>query len=178
MKIRNEHDRRLIEELILREDGTFKSGDDEGVKNFIKRRTSIMDKVSPFGREKRKSWNAKRNWKQNRHKLEKGINQFHNSTKGKSFHRKLNRFNSDRLAAYGRVFSEEFTEESFLTALLSLQTHLIIESQYIIPDLETHLSSKAMIDTAMDILEGITWKIRRHEELDEIELEVLRDLTI
>lgn len=177
LKIRNDSDRKLIEQLILKE-GLLHPEEDKGVQSFIKRRKSIVDKLNPFGRDSRKSLNAKRNWVLNRKKLERGIKQFHNSTAGKTFHRKLNRFNCDRLGGYGRVFSESFTKEEFLTALLSLQTHLIIESQFIIPDLETHLSTALMIELAMDILEDVTKKVRINEILDEVELAVIKDLTL
>jgi hypothetical protein len=181
MKIHSK-DLPIIEQMILNEandtDGTFKPDREGHLKNFIKRRQSILNRVSDTHKDINKSFNAKINWKRNEKNLKKGINQFHDSTKGKSFHRKLNRYNSDRLGAYGRgSYDEHLTKEEFLTAILSLQTHLVIESQFIIPDFDTHLSSCLMIENAMEILEEITRKIRCDEVLDDDEAQLIEDLT-
>lgn len=183
MKIRCYEDLQRIEQMILNEEGAFSPDRETHVKNFIKRRQSMLNRISPFHVDRKKSWSAKHNWIQNRRQLQKGIEQFHNSTKGHKFHRKLNRYNSDRMSGYGRELygnevSEGLTKEDFLTALYSLQTHLVIESQYIIPDLETHISTSLLVDTAMDILESATKKVRCNEELDEIETDLINTLCI
>lgn len=175
MKIRNEHDRKVIEQMIRRQEGVF-TPDHEA--NFIHRRKSILDAALEH-KDTRKKLNAKLNWKRNRRHLEKGIKQYQISAAGKTTMRKLHRFNVRNTdSGWKGMYTEDFTREDALKTVLSLQTHLIIESQYCIPDLETHISTRLMVETALEILEGITHKIRVGEDLDQDELDFLQDLTV
>jgi len=175
MKIRNEFDRKVIEQMIVQQEGVF-TPDRET--NFIHRRKSIVDAALEH-KDTRKKLNAKQNWKLNRRTLEKGIKQYQISSGAKTTMRKLHRFNvRNNASGWKSFYTEDFTREDALKAVLSLQTHLIIESQYCIPDLETHISTRLMVENAMEILEEITHKIRVGEELDRDELDFLGDLTI
>lgn len=145
---------------------------------FVKRRKTILDAALEH-KDVKKQLNAKRNWRLNRKSLEKGIKQYQISAAGKTTMRKLHRFNvRNNASGFKNLYTEDFTREDALKTVLSLQTHLIIESQYCIPDLETHISTRLMIENAMDVLEGITHKIRVNEDLDKDELDFLKDLTI
>lgn len=176
MKVRNEYDRQVIEQMIIREGGDFTPSGEDG---FIKRRKSIVDAAARRHKDVRKSLNARRNWRNNRHQLQKGIHQWQISSAGKTCMRKIHRFNvRNNGSGYKGLYTEDFPRDEALKTLLSLQTHLIIESQYIIPDLETHISTVLMVENALEILEEITRKVRLGEELDRDDLEFLEDLTI
>jgi hypothetical protein len=176
MKIRNEFDRKVIEQMILQQEGVF-TPDREA--NFIKRRKSIVDAATEHSKDARKKLNAIHNWKHNRRALEKGIKQYQISSAGKTTMRKLHRFNvRNNASGWKGMYTEDFTREDALKAVLSLQTHLIIESQYCIPDLETHISTRLLVENALEILEEVTHKIRVGEDLNQDELDFLKDLTI
>lgn len=175
MKIRNDYDRKVIEEMIISESGECSPS---CVEDFIQRRKTIVDAAIGH-KDMRKKLNAKRNWRLNRNKLTKGIHQWQISTAGKQCMRKIHKFNVDNNASgYKGLYTSDFTRDEALKALLSLQTHLIIEAQYCIPDLETHLSTVLMVENALDILASITEKVRLYEELDEEDYTFLKDLTI
>ena len=176
MKIRNDSEQKILEKMIAEELGEYSS---DSQSTFFQRRKSIVDAgIKPY-KDTRKSLNAKRNWKNNRVHLEKGIRRYQVSTAGKTNMRKLHKFNVNlNGSGYKGIYTEDFPREEALKTVLSLQTHLIIESQYFIPDLETHISMALMVENALDILEEITRKIRLSEDLDQEELEFLKDLTI
>lgn len=75
---------------------------------------------------------------------------------------------------------ESFTSQSydpeFMIGLLSLQTHLVIESRYFIPDFETHLSSKLMINEALDKLHRTTSRVRQGLPLIQEDFDIITDL--
>lgn len=161
--------------MILREEGRRTPS---MLDNFIKRRKNIVDAAIEH-KDVRKSINAKQNWKRNRRELEKGIKQYQISAAGKTTMRKLHRFNvRNNASGFKNLYTEDFTREDALKTVLSLQTHLIIESQYCIPDLETHISTRLMVENALEILEEITHKIRVGEDLDQDDLDFLKDLTV
>jgi hypothetical protein len=183
MKIR-EQDYKIIEQMVISEDGAFASDQDGHIKSFISKRQGLLNRLNTYHKDKRKEWDTKRSWRLYRRDYEKGIKQFHSSTKGKAFHRKLNRYLADRQSAYGTndyseaSVQEKISREDLLTTLFSLQTSLIIESNYFIPDFDTHLSTKIMVENAMDILFDLTKKITRNEQLTFDEKFFLAELCV
>lgn len=91
----------------------------------------------------------KQNWREKRHRYMRAIRRFHDSTRGKEFHKKLARFlatrdTSSKLAYYQSALDKEKFFESIdfnsldekrelLIAFSSLLTHALIEERYYAP---------------------------------------------
>lgn len=116
----------------------------------VRKRLQITTKAI----DHKKSRAMKDHWRRNKAELQKGIDKWHKSTKGKRFHRALGRFNALRETA-GYIYynditpgpavytpSEEMKHLSLeqvndaLLGLSSIGTHLNIELQYYEPDPE------------------------------------------
>lgn len=96
---------------------------------FIKKRKGIVTRVKDF----RKGQTQKGNWRKNRWKIMKGINQFHRSTAGKKFHKKLGRFNAlrdIRCLSYGE-------RHELIQPMFSAIQHAFLELDYYHPVDET-----------------------------------------
>lgn len=129
MKFHTLEDSRLFLLEIGRADLIDKINDnyippDELVELFLKKRKKLFAPLKDFRRKQ----NTKASWKRNRKQYMRGIKRFHKSTAGKKFHRALGRFLATR---------EDYKELSdvveVLTALSSLNTHVLIELDYFHP---------------------------------------------
>jgi len=106
-------------------------GLDENIikKRLLAARTHVKDR--------KKSRDAKNNWRRNKHKIKKGMKKWAKSTSGKRFHRSLGRFNALR-EKVEHVDNMVVLDQDMVTlALLSLstiETHLLLELKYYEPD--------------------------------------------
>jgi len=166
-KFLTEEDRQLTEKMA--EAGSLP------VDTFVKHRMTLLGKVNRFKLNFRKSQDAKRQWITNRDNLMAGIKRFHKSVQGKRFHRNLARFLSDRSSYYKESFDED---NQIRVALNSLKTHLIIESNYFIPDINEHLSFNEVFRLSIPIMNEIISKYESGEELDDDDYSILQDLCI
>lgn len=126
MKFHTLEDARLFLLEIDRVDLVDKVNDnynppDELVELFLKKRKKLFTPLKDFRRRQ----NTKASWKRNRSHYMKGIKRFHKSTAGKRFHRALGRFLSTR-----ENYKELADVVEVLTALSSLNTHVLIELDY------------------------------------------------
>lgn len=103
-------------------------------------------------KDRKRSKAMKDHWRRNKAQLQKGIEKWHKSTKGKRFHRALGRFNALRETA-GYVYHNDLVPgatpsnngvkhlsmdqvNDALLSLSSIGTHLNLELQYYEPDPE------------------------------------------
>ena len=102
--------------------------------NVIKKRIlAARDHI----KDRKKQRDAKNNWRRNKHKIKKGMNKWHKSTKGKRFHKSLGRFNAlreDTPLETINIRHNVVTEG--LMALATIETHLLIELKFYEPDFE------------------------------------------
>lgn len=155
--------------------------DRELVELFIQKRGELTKSVKDF----RKSQNTKSQWRKHRHKIMRGIKNFHRSTKGKQFHRSLGkfiatRFTGDSPLAYYR--DKENTQEESLTVfeslstlkgISSLRTHLYIESEYFMPFSE-YVEFLELSDEVLESSFIVEKKLLRYDtEIDEQEVDIL-----
>ncbi len=140
--------------------------------SFIKRRTRILgqlygDQVKDF----RKSQNAKRAWRLNRREYMGAIKNWHKSTQGKKFHRQLATFNQ-----YKNDHYEGLAKDEELVAVMSMRTHLMIESRYFVPDYKEHVAFNEFFYVADTILASACEKLLMSERLDEDETNLICEL--
>jgi hypothetical protein len=118
---------------------------------FIKRR----NKVSPIIKDFRKSQTSRAAWRKSRYKYMKGIKGFHDSTRGKRFHRQLGRFLSTRdtrQKGYQRDTRESILEVSdTLKGISSLRTHLYIWLEYYRP-VDEAVDAELVLDEVLPAL--------------------------
>lgn len=154
--------------------------DEIGTGDFIKRRIGILGRVNPLLKDFRKSQDAKASWNRSRSTYMKGINRWHSSTAGKFFHRQLGRFLSQRAPLYKEstdVYennSEELTRD--LICINSIKTHLLIESEYFVPDFDEHLSLNLMISHALEEIDRVFNLLVTKSQINEDQLVMLTDL--
>ena len=89
----------------------------------------------------RKSQNTKEQWRKDRFRMMKGIKSFHDSTKGKRFHRALGRFLATRDFSSGMFKRNEGVSDvsevcEVLKALSSAKTHSYLRLEYYMPQQE------------------------------------------
>lgn len=149
---------------------------EEQEKVFLKKRDPELNKLIDF----RKSQKAKSAWRRNRYNYMNGINKFHDSTKGKKFHRQLGNFLAmhnftDSILDGGVISTVNKSDESLdsfcrsridfgyintadtaatLKAISSLRTHILIESEYFKPLFEEY-SFRCLLEDAAETLKGL-----------------------
>lgn len=134
----------------------------EQMDEYIKARGTFVPKLKDF----RKSQNSKEGWRKNRYKSMKGIKKFHNSTKGKRFHRSLGRFLSTRDTMSGMYKRESYAANTILDlhealkALSSLRTHLLIEYGYYLPT-EDYVDLEILTEEVFPLLSRIEAELLR-----------------
>lgn len=154
-------------ELLEKVDSEGYTPSPDLIESFIKHRKKFFDSYKNF----RKSQIAKQNWRKNRYDRMKGIMGFHNSLKGKKFHRKLGKFLATRMFRTGIIDQNEDFEN--LIGLSSLRTHIYIYSRYfreIREDVEFFLLFDEILET-LDYFEKNTFS--GVEELSEEHIDLL-----
>lgn len=147
---------------------------------FIQKRGELTKSVKDF----RKSQNAKAQWRKHRHKIMRGIKNFHKSTKGKQFHRSLGRFIATRFTGDSPLDyykDKEAPSESLsvfesletLKAISSLRTHVYIESEYFMPFSE-YVEFLELSDEVLESSFAIERKLLRYDpKIDEADVDIL-----
>ena len=168
--------------LLLIEIGEFSSVSDnpliteEQEKIFIQKRTPELNHLVDF----KKSQKAKSAWRRHRYDYMTGIKKFHNSTKGKKFHRQLGTFLAthnftDSILNQGLISEINKTDESLdkfcqnkldfgyvsiadtaatLKALSSLKTHILIEAEFFKPLFEEY-SFRCLLEDSTEVLKSL-----------------------
>ncbi len=142
--------------------------------DFITRRTGLMRKLRDF----RKSQNAKKGWRNNKHKIMNGIKRFHKSSEGKKMHRKLGKFLSTRVfrdkeANEDKDFSVLLSECSeLLKSISSLKTHLFIEAEYYAP-IKSQLVFEELLVTLVPELSKMEHTLLLAKPLTNEQLDIL-----
>lgn len=168
--------------LLLLEIGEFSSISEsptiteEQEKIFIQKRTPELNHLIDF----KKSQKAKSAWRRHRYDYMTGIKKFHNSTKGKKFHRQLGTFLSthnftDSILDQGLISDLNKADENLdsfcqnkidwgyvnvadtaatLKALSSLKTHILIEAEFFKPIFEEY-SFRCLLDDSTDVLRSL-----------------------
>lgn len=157
---------------------------------FIKRRKPLVGAIKDF----RRSQKTKEQWREHRWKFMKGMKRFHNSVKGKRFHRNMGRFLSTRYfhprltsivkddqesSMQGSRMKEDlniYALAEILKAINSAKTHSFIELEYYFP-LEEEVSYWEFLDEILPSLDRVEKKLWLGEELDHADLETLIRIT-
>lgn len=123
---------------------------------FIKRRRDVVTRLKSF----RRSQATKAQWRRNRYKIMKGIDNFHKSTDGKRFHRNMGKFLATRDFGDMSIFAKSKDDDTelsslaslsaderatFMKALSSLKTHLYVETEYYHP-ITDHVDLELLIE--------------------------------
>jgi len=154
-------------DLVTKVDENYEPGD-EIREIFIKKRRGLVSRLKDF----RKSQNTKKQWRENRYKIMKGIKSFHKSIKGKKLHRSMARFLATR--EFGKK-REAFDWENiceFMKGLSSLKTHVFIEGEYM-HSLEEELSFRIFVDEALGTINRVEKNILHGEELADDDYEFI-----
>lgn len=131
---------------------------------FIKRRRGIVKRLkgNKLRPDFRKSQDTKQQWRKLRTIMMKGIKRFHNSTKGKRFHRQLGTFLAGRnLEDYSK---DELKE--LVVPVSSVLTHTYLEFDYYF-DIKEHVDYELFADAVCQRVLGIIQCIDNGEELCE-----------
>lgn len=116
--------------MYCEEYGVYKKKEPELTEaDFIRKRKGVVSRVKDF----RKGQTQKGNWRKGRWKIMKGIKQYHRSTAGKRFHKKLGRFvalRNLRNLSYGE-------RHELLQPMFSAIQHSFLELNYYHPVDET-----------------------------------------
>jgi len=121
---------------------------------FIKKRKGIVTRVKDF----RKGQTQKGNWRKNRWRIMKGINQYHRSTTGKKFHKKLGRFlalRDLRCLSYGE-------RHELLQPMFSAIQHSFLELDYYHPVDET-VEVELFVDYLYDEFFELQRKFKKYD---------------
>lgn len=137
LKFKSESERKIVQEEASRLGITLEE--------YFLRRRKLEIGLTDWERK----LTQKQNWREKRHRYMRAIKRFHNSTRGKEFHKKLGRFlttrdTSSKLAYYQSALDKEKFFESIdfnsldekrelLIAFSSLLTHALIEERYYAP---------------------------------------------
>lgn len=152
----------------------------ELIELFIGKRGELTKSIKDF----RRSQATKSQWRQHRHKIMRGIKNFHRSTKGKQFHRSLGRFIATRFTGQS-IFQKDpperesdealsvFDSLDTLKAISSLRTHIYIESEYFMPFSE-YVEFLELSDELLESSFMVEKKLLRYDlVVDEKELDIL-----
>ena len=145
---------------------------------FVKNRAHIIGTI--FGdriKDSRKSSNAKHNWRTNRGNYMGAIKKWTKSTAGKRFHRQLgffNQFKNKNTSWRGESLDDSVDEA--IVAIMSMRTHLMIETRYAIPDYKENLAFEEFFHTADTILADAVERMHCGEGLDEDHVSLLETL--
>ncbi len=129
---------------------------------FIKQRTGIIKQHKDF----RKGQTQKGNWRKHRWKIMKGIDQYHKSTAGKKFHRKLGTFLA--LRNMGSLSHSERHE--LLKPVLSIVQHAFVEMDFyhsVNNTVEYELFVEHLFSECLDIqrkIKNYETDLSKHEE--------------
>jgi len=143
---------------------------DEVLEAFIKKRRQTVNHLKDF----RKSQITKSSWRKNRWRYLKGIMKFHNSIKGKRFHRSMSRFLSLRYFPNKRPTREslEHIKDLALKAISSIRTHVYIEEGYymsLLEQVELELLAEYILPTFRKIESNLYEDICYDLSADEFE---------
>jgi hypothetical protein len=156
---------------------------------FIKRRKPLVGAIKDF----RRSQKTKEQWREHRWKFMRGMKRFHNSVKGKRFHRNMGRFLSTRYfhpRLKSMVKDDQETMQGsrmkeglniydlaeILKAINSAKTHLFIELERYFP-LQEEIEYWEMLDEILPSLDRVEKKLWLGEELGSADLETLMRIT-
>lgn len=157
---------------------------------FIKRRKPLVGAIKDF----RRSQSTKEQWRQKRWRFMKGIKRFHNSVKGKRFHRNMGRFLSTRYfhpqmksiigddqesSMQGSRMKEGlniYDLAEILKAINSAKTHIFIELERYFP-LQEEIEYWEMMDEIFPGIDRVEKRLWLGEELEKEDLEILFRLT-
>lgn len=150
----------------------------ELIELFIQKRGELTKSVKDF----RKSQNAKAQWRRHRHKIMRGIKNFHKSTKGKQFHRALGKFIATRFTGNSALTDRETAKGESLSlidsldtlkAISSLRTHMYIEAEYFMPFSE-YVEFLEFSDEVLESSFIVEKKLLRYDtKIDEQEIDIL-----
>jgi len=172
LKFRNEQDQYLFLLEINRKDLLPTIGkpfeiNAELYTSFIKGRQSLYQGIGL--KSFRRSQSAKASWRANKYIMMKGISQFHKSTKGKQFHRKLNRF----LTMKENLSPSESI--AVVKALSSLKTRLLIEMEYY-NSIDYDISLRLLLEEYNPVITSIENSILTNNKYNKEDLELLEVL--
>ena len=148
---------------------------EEEIQSLVKKRDGLVSHL----KDHRKSQNAKEQWRNNRHKMVKGIKTYHRSTEGKRFHRNLGNFLATRLSGVRKKNESTQTKSELfelLKSLTSARTHLFIELEFYHPIFEQAGLEEFAFNYALPILSDIEEKVMNRVEPNHDEMLFLMDL--
>lgn len=144
---------------------------EEEEKEFIKKRGTLIKGV----RDRDKSSAQKTNWRQNKHKIMKGIKKYHKSSAGKRFHRNMSRFMMTRITRDKTPNSSIYEMGSYLSTLNSLKQTFSVELEFYHPLFEQMEIETILVDYALPIFTSLERKIIENAQIDDDELTFLLD---
>lgn len=147
----------------------------EEMDSFIKRRTSLVDKL----KDHRKGQDQKSNWRKNRYKMMKGIKAFHRSTKGKKMHKKLGNFLANRIMRNedNKAFALLQRKALHLEGVNTARQHMLVELKYYHEFEEQVEIEEVIVDYSIPMLTKIENAIVHDLPLSDDQLTFLFDIT-
>lgn len=165
----------------------LKLAESEGLKieEWVKHRYKMLGQLDNFMPDFRKSQDMKRNWRLDKNRYLSSMVRWHKSVAGKRFHRQLSRYLALRAPLYKEslaadsldMSSEESSSIAAKIALNSLQTHLLIESLYIEPNVEEHANMREFLRYAEAYVLDIYKKIDENINLTSEDILFLEEIS-